>query len=84
MGAPTNSPLAPLASLLGVDSGLLATVLIAAVVFGAMGLVVWGMWKRRRAGECASGCSGCPSAGACSAYVPPLEDERGEDSGGNR
>lgn len=60
-------------AVLGIDRGTLATVIIGAVVFGAMALVVWRMWRRRQGGLPASGCSGCAQAGSCSSYVAPGE-----------
>ena len=49
----------------------LATYIIAAVVFGAMGLVARRIWGKRGSGTCASGCGGCAEAGNCSSYEPP-------------
>lgn len=58
-------------TILGLDRGTVATLVIGAAVFGAMALVLWRMWRRRQRGLSASGCSGCAQAGSCGAYVAP-------------
>ena len=46
---------------------MLATIIIAAIIFGLMGLIIYHRIKAHKSGNmtCGCGCSGCPSAKNC-------------------
>ena len=46
---------------------MLATIIIAAIIFGLMGLIIYRQIKAHKSGKstCGCGCSGCSSAKNC-------------------